>query len=339
MVQSLQAHADAVPHLSARSSESHLEMSGDVILKAESSAGSYRIRRANLGDAPALAELDAKSWPAPLSGLSQPEIEQRIERFELGQLALFDGDNKLVGSLYTQRIASIDQLRHKATFRSVLRLHEPDGRVWQLISVQVDPTLTARGLGDMLINYALTVAKATPGVQAVVAVTRTRGWATAQAKGASTSLEEYARSSVDPGLNFHTGRGAEVVEVVEGWRSEDTANEGCGILIRYDLHQFYLIMGSSSSTYLIQKRSNLFTTHLTVIRSDLQANHAPTTHCHRRLSSIHTTDTPSHHTTIITITTCRQHQHLRHHHHYHNNHDSILHVVLPHATFFPILLH
>lgn len=55
------------------------------------------------------------------------------------------------------------------------------------------------------------------------------------------TLTEYIQSRTDPGLNLHTGRGAEVVAIVEGWRDEDVANDGCGIIVRYDLRQFRLV--------------------------------------------------------------------------------------------------
>ena len=130
------------------------------------------------------------------------------------------------------------------------------------MSVQTRPSHVMRGLGDILINYALTVAKATPGpcdlrpvhdsrrldhaavlagVHAVAAVTRCRSWVDAHIRDPQLTMTEYIQSRTDPGLNFHTGRGAEVVAILEGWRNEDVANDGCGIIVRYDLRQFRLV--------------------------------------------------------------------------------------------------
>ena len=39
-------------------------------------------------------------------------------------------------------------------------------------------------------------------------------------------LLEHAKTGNDPGIAFHTGRGAEVVGVVPGWRPDDADNEG-----------------------------------------------------------------------------------------------------------------
>mgnify|MGYP007125170463 CR=1 FL=1 len=59
----------------------------------------------------------------------------RIERYAEGQLVLMQG-NKVVGSLYMQRINSATAV-NDASFRTALPLHNDDGLVWQLVSVQV----------------------------------------------------------------------------------------------------------------------------------------------------------------------------------------------------------
>jgi hypothetical protein len=61
------------------------------------------------------------------------------------------------------------------------------------------------------------------------------------------TLAEHSNSGADPGLSFHTGRGAEVVGPVAGWRAEDADNDGCGILVRYELRRSRLVSGGTQS--------------------------------------------------------------------------------------------
>eukprot|EP00966_Prymnesium_polylepis_P328497 7384298-Prymnesium_polylepis.1 len=147
----------------------------DLLLPAHE-FGEYRIRSAKIHDAAALAALDNLSWPLPLRGFTHDEISARIMRFALGTFVLINRAGDVVGSLYTQRITSIDRLSSVTNFRKALDLHDDAGPVWQLLSVQVHPSLSSRGLGDVIINHALTVARATAGVHSVVAVTRCRTW-------------------------------------------------------------------------------------------------------------------------------------------------------------------
>ena len=211
---------------------------GAVPLHWGAGCGGFFIRHACLDDAAALAALEELSWPLPLRGFTREEIEARIRRFEPGQFVLCDPSRDVVGSLYTQRIASTAQLGSIATFRDTLALHDDAGPVWQLLSVQIHPSLASRGLGDMLINYALTMARTTAGVNRVVAVTRCRTWGDSARQQPTLTLEDHIGMDTDPGLVFHTERGAEVTALIDGWRPEDIDNGGVGILVEYDLPSF-----------------------------------------------------------------------------------------------------
>ena len=203
--------------------------------------GGYFIRQANLEDIPYLAALDTSLWPALLSGLIEDEIRALIQTFEAGQLVLCASSGELVGSLYTQRVASADaMLFGTATFCEALALHQDSGSVWQLLSLQVTPILMSRGLGDFLINYALTVARVSPGVHTVVAVTRCRTWAQESVRQQPTlTLEKHLDMGTDPGLVFHTRRGASIIALVPNWRPDDIGE--VGVLIEYDLASFRLV--------------------------------------------------------------------------------------------------
>ena len=200
--------------------------------------GGYFIRRASLEDIPYLAALDTSLWPALLSGLTEDEIRALIQIFEAGQLVFCASSGDLVGSFYTQRVSSDDaMLFGTSTFRDVLALHQDSGSVWQLLSVLVTPILMSRGLGGLLINYALTVARASPGVHTVVAVTSCRTWA--QKGRHQQTLEEHLEMGTGPDLVFHTARGA----LVPNKRPAHLANGGVGVLIEYDLASFRLVHG------------------------------------------------------------------------------------------------
>ena len=178
-------------------------MSGDVVLGEQRSAGPILIRRACLDDIPALVDLEAACWTAPLLGFSEDEIALRIQRFALGQLVLLEGST-IIGSLFTQRIESAELLKDGVAFRSALDLHTDAGSVWQLLSIQIHPNNVGCGFGDILINHALTVAKAVPGVERMVAVTRCRTFGRARHYHPTLSLRGHVDSGMEPGLNFHT---------------------------------------------------------------------------------------------------------------------------------------
>ena len=73
----------------------------------------------------------AQAWSVP------PQIAARIARFAIGQLVAVEGTS-IVGSLFTQRVASARApLTGRASFRNALSLHDDNGPVWQLLSVQV----------------------------------------------------------------------------------------------------------------------------------------------------------------------------------------------------------
>ena len=194
-----------------------------------------RIRCATPGDIDQLCSLNREAWPPPLQGLPRIDLEWRIHSFPAGQLVLVDSSNTIIGSLFTQRIASIDALRGKS-FDNVSRLHAADGPVWLLVSVQVRPSHLALGLGDRLVHQALAIAMS-EGVPEAVAVTRCRVWAATGVGDSSLTILRHAKECQDPGIGFHTGRGAAVIDVLPGWRRDDERNRNTGVLVHYDLRR------------------------------------------------------------------------------------------------------
>jgi len=61
-----------------------------------------------------------------------------------------------------------------------------------------------------------------------------------------SSVLAVVTSHSDRGLNFHISRGAEKLETIADWRPEDSANDGHGVLIKYDLE--YVLGGRSGGS-------------------------------------------------------------------------------------------
>ena len=92
------------------------------------------VRAATSDDEPALLRLDEACWPAPLRGFDKAEIAQRVRAFPEGQFVAVDSTGQVVGSLWTQRIASADMLLRtgaKVNVRNAIALHQEQGAVWQ----------------------------------------------------------------------------------------------------------------------------------------------------------------------------------------------------------------
>jgi FkbM family methyltransferase len=135
----------------------------------------------------------------------------------------------VVGSLYTQRIGSVEVLLN-AVYAELAELHDPGGDVLQLIGVQTLSHVNA-GAGGLLLNHAFEAA-AKHSLASVAAVTRCRTFSH-DSRDLLGSMRSH--SAGDPGVLFHTSRGALLVDLVRSYRPEDSANGGVGVLVRYNL--------------------------------------------------------------------------------------------------------
>jgi acyl transferase domain-containing protein/acyl carrier protein len=194
----------------------------------------YRARHPHAADLPALAALEAACWPAPLRA-SAGELRDRLRRDPTGQCVI-EREGRILAAAYSQRIAGIDALR-TARHADVPSLHRPGGPVVQLLGVNVLPDAQDQGLGDELLDFMLQLAGVKPGVEAVAGITRCRN----AHEFSSLSMAEYAGlrdargEPVDPVLRFHAAHGAGIAGVVEGYRPEDAANRGHGVLVAYEV--------------------------------------------------------------------------------------------------------
>ena len=192
----------------------------------------HSIRKAVIGDMPALLRLEQVGWP---SGLRQPEDTLRA-RVERGGAFVLEMDGKVVGAAHCQRIRSVDELR-SCTHENADRLHDPTGPVVQLLGLYVLPEMRERELGDELLTFLLEISAVTTGVTTVVGVTRCSRF---DAAGNGSYAEYVARRDerglpVDPNPRFHAVHGATIGDLLPGYRAKDAANQGFGILVQYDV--------------------------------------------------------------------------------------------------------
>jgi len=104
--------------------------------------------------------------------------------------------------------------------------------VVQIVGLIAHPE--AKGVGSLLRNFLLQLAKVEAGVQSVVGITRCDGWRAASGESMEDYVERHRLGELaDKILGFHTSYGASVVRALPGARPADSANAGAGVLIRY----------------------------------------------------------------------------------------------------------
>ncbi|HEY4210829.1 MAG TPA: beta-ketoacyl synthase N-terminal-like domain-containing protein, partial [Steroidobacteraceae bacterium] len=209
---------------------------GSPAAAAEVERRAYKIRPACAADIPRLESLERECWIEPLRA-SRAAIERRLSRFPEGQLVLVEGGS-IAGVVYSRRIRAIDSL-YSTTAHQADAAHFPDGSVLQLLAINIAPEVQDRQWGEQLLEFMLEVCTAAVGLTHVVGVTRCSSF-----RGTGHSqLREYIRQCdatgrpLDPVLRFHHEHGGRIAEIVVGYRPEDLDNEGCGVLVEYELAQ------------------------------------------------------------------------------------------------------
>ncbi|MGD0282879.1 MAG: beta-ketoacyl synthase N-terminal-like domain-containing protein, partial [Dissulfurispiraceae bacterium] len=194
----------------------------------------YAVRPVHPDDLPFLLLLEKACWAEPLQA-SPDEIMRRLELFPDGQYVL-QMDEGVAGVIYSQRIEDTALLTN-ATAATVSALHREDGKIIQLIAVNVFPALQDRGLGDQLLEFMLQYSFLRTGVERVAAVSLCKNYV----YNARIPMEQYIRERnehgrlLDPILNFHERHGALVTGIVQGYRPKDLNNMGNGVLVEYDI--------------------------------------------------------------------------------------------------------
>jgi len=194
----------------------------------------YRIRVAESSDLAQLELLEQECWALHLQQ-DRAALQKRLDCFGEGQLVLEVGSShsgwEVAGSLYTQRLSSVQQLEH-AQYCSLPSVHCAGGSVLQLISIQISQQHTGNVYGSALRDHALALASLDDSIESVVGVTRCRQYAVAVAECPGLSMMQHVENG-DIGVQFHTARGAHVRYAVPEYRPEDTENGGVGVLIEY----------------------------------------------------------------------------------------------------------
>ncbi len=194
----------------------------------------FIIRHPQRADLPTLVNLEAACWAEALQAPAS-EIEQRIEHNPTGHCVL-EMNDQLVGVIYAQQISRIEALKN-TNAATVSALHNNQGPVIQLLSLNVFPHVQDLGLGDQLLEFMLQFCSLKEGFKSVVAVTRCKNYP----HHLTIPIEEYIHIRdeqgflLDPILRFHEAHGATIKGLMPQYRPADIANQGQGVLISYDL--------------------------------------------------------------------------------------------------------
>ena len=190
----------------------------------------YVVRHAAEADLDRLCELEKLCWQHTRT--PKQRIRARLQKYPQGQFVL-ERAGRVLGVIYSQRIADVDAL-DEANATNVHRLHDAAGSNIQLLAINVDPDAQNFGYGDQLLEFMLQRCGLVAGVDRVVAVTLCKDF---DANGAH-SIDRYIQlqgHDQDAVLAFHQAHGATVVKPLAGYRPQDRANRGHGVLVTYDI--------------------------------------------------------------------------------------------------------
>ena len=195
----------------------------------------YKLRHPTMKNLPDLIALEALCWSENLR-VDHEEIQRRIGNFPQGQLIL-EIEEKIVGAIYSQRIAQTELLDNKTCIQVPL-LHTESGVVVQLLAVNILPEFQNQRLGDQLLEFMLQYCAYRGGVERVVAVTLCRNYPEYSPMPMAEYIHKKNESGllVDQTLRFHQMHGAKIQKVLPGYRPKDLENQGCGVLIEYDIY-------------------------------------------------------------------------------------------------------
>lgn len=196
-------------------------------------------RQAMLDDAPAMAAVDALSWP-PALAVPEETVRARIRSYPQGQqVVLVDGE--LAGVSSAQRITESFLAAHSDSYDAVTDCdrftasHDPAGEIYELVGVGVNPAFRGLNLGRRLVDRQIAFARSLPGVRRIVGFTRPAKYARQAELPIDAYLQQRKRNGriADPVLAFHLHAGARIVSTHKNFRPNDADSCGYGILIEY----------------------------------------------------------------------------------------------------------
>lgn len=201
----------------------------------------YVVRQATESDLVRLYELEQLCWQH--SRASKQQIRARLKKYPQGQLVL-ERDQQVLGVIYSQRIASVGALVRRSA-ANVHQLHDESGQIVQILAVNADPAAHDLDVADVLLAFMLQQCRQIPGVGQVVAVEACKRFSAAGALSFDAYIQQQD-SNQDPVLAFLRTHGAHVVQSIANYRSQDTDNQGYGVLVSFDLS----IRAASSDSHL-----------------------------------------------------------------------------------------
>lgn len=203
----------------------------------------YLIRLAQLKDMDSLLKIERDCWAEKVRA-DQLELEERINSNACLNFAL-EYQGEVVGVLYTQRLYETN-IRHVKS-NALEKYRVADGECIQLITLNVRLDYQDRGWGYELLEFALEYFSLHPEIKHVYAVTRCRDFL----KSGLNTMQEYMKARFidgkvdDPTLQFHQSHGAKVLGLVKNYRPDDLENQGCGVLIKYNIKERVWLGGRS----------------------------------------------------------------------------------------------
>jgi hypothetical protein len=200
-------------------------------------------RIARVSDIDRLLVIERDSW-APSLRHSRTAILNFIKKYPFSVFVQEDTNGNLLGVIYTKRIndiEKIDSVRWNANDFHGYSVDDQGGSFLQLMRVNTirndDSNTAAIGVGCKLRDLALRYASYL-GIHFVCALTRCSAYDRDECSYIKYLAQIEKNNDVhpsDPGLNFHLLRGAKFVRIANGWRKEDSLNEGNAVLVVYDL--------------------------------------------------------------------------------------------------------
>ncbi|MFL0802933.1 MAG: KR domain-containing protein [Agarilytica sp.] len=193
------------------------------------------IRKATKDDITQLVTLESQCWNSALQ-MPKDILSLRLDNFPDGQLVI-EKNSSVIGVIYTQRIKNKDELDDISCLDSH-GLHHDDGKIAQLLALNILPEEQHHAYGDLLLEFLLQNSIFMKGIEHVIGVTRCKDYT----KHQDISMPEYIHRknshgrSLDTVLRFHQLHGGKIERLVNGYRPGDQINQGSGVLVSYDIY-------------------------------------------------------------------------------------------------------
>jgi ribosomal protein S18 acetylase RimI-like enzyme/acyl carrier protein len=194
----------------------------------------YKIRTPEKRDLKELYQIEEICWPKNLRH-TKSIIRSRIFKNPFSHLVI-EMEGKIVGALYSQPVASIEQLRH-IKFEDIDSLRIPESKIVQLLNLNIHPDYRQLSVGSHLLKFFMLQLRLKGNAEQLIGVSRCRDFKkqTKQDYDSYVFEKDPEGYPVDSILKFHAVHGAEIRSVLYDYRVRDHENNHNGVLINYDL--------------------------------------------------------------------------------------------------------